>query len=516
MSATSSRAWRVLPLLAFAALLVLTAWINDDAYITFRTVDNFLNGYGLTWNVEERVQAYTHPLWMMLVAACVSLTSEYYVTVLALSFAIALATVAFVVFRSSRTTAAALAVGTSLCLSKAFVEYSTSGLENPLTHLLIVLFALTWAREDDNPRAVLALAGAAGLCVLTRMDTALLFAPALAWTLVERRGARTLEMLVVGFVPMIAWEAFSIAYYGFPFPNTAYAKLATGIADVDLVQQGVQYFWNALEMDPLTVVVIACGVIVPPMVDARRHLPPALGIVLYLAYVLRVGGDFMMGRFLAAPFCAAVVLLAQLDWKPTFASFAVAGSLVLSFVPMRPILLSGPGYGSPEQQNTTNISRNVGDQRFMYFEATGLLNAPKNGWEPNHPWVTLGRELAQRGRVVVVYPATGFKSFFAGPQVVMIDSNALSDPLLARLPADEKKQFVIAHFLRSLPEGYEDSMRADANRLRDPDLAAYYDELRRVTRGPLWTRERWKSIWRLNTGALEPRIAAYVVRRETK
>ena len=31
-----------------------------------RTVDNFVNGYGLTWNVAERVQAYTHPLWMFL------------------------------------------------------------------------------------------------------------------------------------------------------------------------------------------------------------------------------------------------------------------------------------------------------------------------------------------------------------------------------------------------------------------------------------------------------------------
>lgn len=511
MSATSSRAWRVLPLLAFAVLLVLTAWINDDAYITFRTVDNFLNGYGLTWNVEERVQAYTHPLWMMLVTACVSMTSEYYVTVLALSFAIALATVAFVVFRLSRTTAAALGVGASLCLSKAFVEYSTSGLENPLTHLLIVLFALTWASEDQRPRAVLVLAATAGLCVLTRMDTALLFAPALAWTLVQRHDARTLAVLALGFAPMIAWEAFSIAYYGFPFPNTAYAKLATGIADEDLARQGLQYLTNALEMDPLTVAVIACGVILPPMIDARRHLPIALGIVLYLAYVLRVGGDFMMGRFLAAPFCAAVASLAQLDWKPLYSSLAVAGALVLSFVPMRPILLSGPGYG--RVQDTSNIARNVGDQRWMYFEATGLLNAPKNGWEPSHPWVTLGRELSQRGRLVVVYPATGFKSFYAGPQVVMIDSNALSDPLLARLPADEKKEFVIAHFLRSLPDGYEDSMRADHNHIRDPDLAAYYDELRRVTRGPLWTRERWQSIWRLNTGALEPRIAAYVARR---
>ena len=44
------------------------AWMCDDAFITLRTVDNFVNGYGLTWNVDERVQAYTHPLWMFVIS----------------------------------------------------------------------------------------------------------------------------------------------------------------------------------------------------------------------------------------------------------------------------------------------------------------------------------------------------------------------------------------------------------------------------------------------------------------
>src|SRR6187402_2076752 len=42
------------------------AWVAEDAYITFRVVDNFTHGYGLRWNVAERVQVYTHPLWLLL------------------------------------------------------------------------------------------------------------------------------------------------------------------------------------------------------------------------------------------------------------------------------------------------------------------------------------------------------------------------------------------------------------------------------------------------------------------
>src|SRR5258708_38848078 len=52
------------------SLIVKDAWLSDDSYITFRTVDNFVNGYGPVWNVGERVQSYTHPLWMLLLSAC--------------------------------------------------------------------------------------------------------------------------------------------------------------------------------------------------------------------------------------------------------------------------------------------------------------------------------------------------------------------------------------------------------------------------------------------------------------
>ena len=51
--------------LLFRVVLLRSAWITEDAYITLRTVDNFINGYGLTWNIAERVQVYTHPLWML-------------------------------------------------------------------------------------------------------------------------------------------------------------------------------------------------------------------------------------------------------------------------------------------------------------------------------------------------------------------------------------------------------------------------------------------------------------------
>ena len=50
-------------LVAFAWVLLRTAWLCDDAYISFRVVENAVSGHGLRWNVADRVQVFTHPLW---------------------------------------------------------------------------------------------------------------------------------------------------------------------------------------------------------------------------------------------------------------------------------------------------------------------------------------------------------------------------------------------------------------------------------------------------------------------
>lgn len=66
----------------YAIIVIRTAWLSDDAYITLRTVDNFVNGYGLRWNIAERVQAYTHPLWMFFLSGVCVVTHEAYFSTL--------------------------------------------------------------------------------------------------------------------------------------------------------------------------------------------------------------------------------------------------------------------------------------------------------------------------------------------------------------------------------------------------------------------------------------------------
>jgi arabinofuranosyltransferase len=79
-------------LLLFSYVFLANAWLGDDAYITFRVVWNAVNGHGLTFNPGERVQAYTHPLWMMLLTVAHGVTREFLFTTLALSWALCAAT----------------------------------------------------------------------------------------------------------------------------------------------------------------------------------------------------------------------------------------------------------------------------------------------------------------------------------------------------------------------------------------------------------------------------------------
>lgn len=482
----------------FFVVLVRTAWLGDDAFITLRTVDNFVNGYGMRWNVVERVQTFTHPLWFFLCSAAYAVTREAYFTIYALSIGVSLVTFyLFLKFVSSSLTAALLG-GTTLLLSKSFVDYSTSGLENPLSHLLVVLLLLAWWRVVNGVAGLTTLWLAAGLLTLNRLDLALLAAPALViasrpspWRVVTRAAA-------IGLTPLVAWELFSIVYYGVPFPNTAYAKLQTGIPSGVLFGQGVLYLLDAFAVDPVTP--LAIGVSAALALNAARHeWPWVAGVALYTLYFVSVGGDFMSGRFLSV-----VVLLMVAVWARTSlplprgaAPIALATLTVIGvFGTARPPLTSS-AWTFGDGPNAAIEVNGVADERAVYYRYTGLLRWSRARPLPWNAQVQRGLELRATPQVVVE-PNPGFVGYYAGPGVTIVDPYGLGDAFLARLPADP--EWRTGHYFRTPPAGYVDSVRLNSNLLEDRAQAALYERVRQVTRGPLWTMRRWRAIGALNFG----------------
>ncbi len=508
--------------IAFAVVLVRTSWICDDAYITFRTVDNLVNGLGATWNAGERVQAYTHPLWMLLVSALRMVTGELFLTVHVLGIVLSTATAVIVargpVDSERRRDALAACVALAVLLfSRGFVDYSTSGLENPLTHLLLAAFLVRFLGSREG--GLLLLAFLAGLAVTNRMDAALLFAPALLARWWQERSLRGLGALVLGFAPFLAWEIFSIVYYGFPFPNTAYAKLGTGIPAGELAAGGLRYLGNSFSGDPGTLVAIAFGTALPllPRVRSlgRRALPVSLGIALYLMYVVRIGGDFMSGRMLAAPLLAAVILIAVgLRRAPRWVGGAALLAVVaLGFATPRATVLSTPDYGQDVSVVETGDGAGIIAERLYYYRATGLLSSRRTSDVPANTWALQGQEARRAGQKVMTRKTIGFFGYFAGPEVYVVDFHALSDPLLARIPEITRKRggrWQPGHFRRELPPGYLATLRGNAEGLEDADLDRYFDELRVVVRGPLFTVERWQTIGRFLTRSNAELLNSYL------
>jgi len=494
-----SRRAAALATLIFLVVLVRTAWMSDDALITLRTVMNVTHGFGLTFNPVERVQTYTHPLWLLLLTAAYLIGGNVFVSTLAVSFAIS-AIVFWLAVRGARDEWRGWLAAGLLLSSRAFVDYSTSGLENPLSCLWLALLA-AWIFDASLDPARLATRGwlLTALLYLTRPDDVLLALPVvIVATLRVRAWPDRLRAIAIGLTPAVAWTLFAIVYYGFPFPNTAYAKLGAGIDRREMVVQGVLYVVESIDRDPLTMTTIAfaAGVALTLRTAIGRAL--AAGLVLHLAYVIWIGGDFMSGRFLSAPFYLAVLVATRpalgtlRQWAPAIAVLAIVAVAGDTAPPIR----------SDSTMLVTNPKRNgIADERGLYFGNWSLVQAGR--WTFRDPeWPRAG-EGAKRGDVFETCGLLGDAGIKRGPYTFIVDECALADPLLARLPAQFTEQWRVGHFRRIVPEGYLRSVDDAANHLADPKLAAYYDKLRLATRAPLFAPARWRAIAGLNAGAYD-------------
>jgi arabinofuranosyltransferase len=494
----------------YGVVVVRTAWLSDDAYITLRTVDNFVSGFGLRWNVDERVQSYTHPLWLMLISSLYALTHEAYYTLVFLSLGVSVLAL-LVLCRRAATWPAALLAVVLLTTSKAFVDYSTSGLENPLAHLLLLLlWGLYVQAGEQSARRVWTLAFLGSLVAVTRLDLVLLVVPPFlhaAWCATrERRLLWWIRSTALGLMPLFLWELFSIIYYGFPLPNTAYAKLDnSGQSAAALMSQGLYYVRHSLRSDPVALCALV-GAAAAVVWRRRPHLVAVtVGIVLYGLYIVRIGGDFMIGRFLTVCVLGAVFVLSQIAWSFRTAFVASTAILIASLlaVPQTPLRATpedrvAPGGGY-------QAHRGVADERAYYAARNGLLSRHRSA--PRHGWV--GRR-DTRARCVLPRESSGVAAFTAGPAVHVIDQLALSEPLLARLPARAVIFFRVGHVDRGVPPGYVETLATGRVAICDPTLARYYERLHVVISGPLFTRDRFEAIWQLNTGQLNHLRDRYV------
>lgn len=493
--------------LALLAIAVRLAWIGDDAYITLRTVENLASGHGPRWNLVDRVQTYTHPLWMLLLTGGRLVGGEVYFTTIVLSLLCSTAAIVLLLGRATTVTAVA-ALAVVLGTARAFGDYTTSGLETPLTYLLLAGFVRVVDRDGDAVRRFARAALLAALLATNRMDLALLCAPAVIGTLRGVGGRAAWTRGALAAAPFVGWLLFATVYYGSPFPVTAHAKIfGVGIPAADLWRQGLFYLRFTLVTDPVLVLTVVVGVVVAWCDRRTRWL--ALGALLYAGYVVKVGGDFMAGRFLLPPFVVAVAVLGpRLAARRLLPVAVLLAAVVLQAVRGLPPWLCAPAAEPPQSMEAIMADGGICDERRFYQPQLGLFGPAREIPEFESLWRLVWPE-PRRERWFLLNGSAGVASFRLGRSGHLVDP-LLCEPLVTRLPARDPGQWRIGHVLRRFPEGYWETLRDGVNRIRHPGLHAYAEALRTATQAPLFARQRLAAIGRLWSGALDDGFRAFV------
>jgi hypothetical protein len=306
-----------------AAGRLMGDWQMDDAYISYRYAWNLTQGHGLVYNVGEVVEGYTNFLWTMLAACALALGLHPPVVMLTINVALSMAMLGLTYYMarrlSRRDTIWPLVAVALVAIDGAVVTYGArgSGMEAlPFAFLVLLSSALIWLPQGQRKTPYHALGGVSlALATLLRPEgllAAAIFIGAKTWQ--GRRQRRWVGTLLVTLLPYLAivvpYQVWRMSFYGWPFPNTFYAK--TG-ATVALLERGGEYVSVFMgERWLLAALAILCLLLLAAL---RRltglYAALALFSVAYMLYVVWAGGDHFPGWRFLVPVVAPMALLAE-------------------------------------------------------------------------------------------------------------------------------------------------------------------------------------------------------------
>ncbi len=286
-------------------LLNRVRWFRfDDAYITLVYARNLaLHGIP-SFRLDAAIDGYTSPLWVLLLAACQHLGLAPDASMLWLSRGsglIACWLAAFWAMQLGARPVLAVAIAGFGSITAGFLAWSAPGMETPAVAVTALGWFIVETSEPGRLRAREPLRILIGsLAVLTRPENVVLLAVFAAlefWRNWRQpgselaRGWRFLSPAIWTILGLFGlWFVLHWVYYGYPLPNTYYAKPSTpglaarGWADARLFL-GQRSSWVAT----VAAVVLA--------LRPTRARAPLLAFALWFALTIsayaRVGGDYL-------------------------------------------------------------------------------------------------------------------------------------------------------------------------------------------------------------------------------
>ncbi len=292
-------------LFIYHALLV---WFTqDDAYISYRYVKNFLNGDGLVFNPGERVEGYTNFFLIILMIFFNLFGLDYILVSKIIGIASGIGIFILMALWISKIphykTPAILTIAALwlLVTNGVFALWAVSGLETLMFTALI--FWGLYLASNKNMLFVPIMA----IATLTRPEGGLVFILILLYYLLTRT-CRRIEvgkyfmLYVLLLVPQLL---FRLYYYHDILPNPFYAK--TGWS-MEYFVSGAQYVWLFLRHYGFY------GILIFLPLVFYRFLPNRMRLLLsviygYIIYILFIGGDVLHGHRFFIPLLPLMYLL---------------------------------------------------------------------------------------------------------------------------------------------------------------------------------------------------------------
>lgn len=303
---------------AFVAHAIWLACVAEDSYITYRFARNVAEGYGFVFNVGDApIEGFSNFLWLQLCVAALKLGLDPARTTQIVGVLAGIGTLLVTWLFARRviaiSNAAALFAVAALAAAGPLPTWASSGMETVFFTFCVTCAVYCASRFISSARSGYAWLTALALfaATLTRPEgfgiagIVLAAVCALSASGIQRRHALAVTAaFAVAFAVYFAWRYTT---FGYPLPNTFYAKTGGGPAQlwrglVYLAYFGLHYL---LPWTPWIVLFAwqASERLRFPAISEARHFAGLViaGAVLtgYLAYVLLVGGDYMaMYRFI--------------------------------------------------------------------------------------------------------------------------------------------------------------------------------------------------------------------------
>ncbi len=388
-------------------------WGMDDAFITYRYAQNLVAGHGLVFNPGTRVEGYSNFLYVLLVAPAFLVSGQpvyaWSVVLNALCGLAACGLLAAAV-RRERDDALAWAAPLLFAMNPVLWQWVGSGME---TMFVVLLQLAVWTGvanvlAGERPRDTWVLVAVLSAGVLARADGFLLPGLVVPYLFLHGKRRAALVCAAVAGGVIAAHFTWRYAYYGYPFPNTYYAKIAGTLGQ--RLRAALPQLASVATLQALVIYLglfFAC--IAAAVVRVARH--GAAGVraarfevvlaAFLVVYWLYIGGDALYGRFLMVLYPLGIFTALRLLPRTLPASRQAALLLLLGglqiLLPLR-------------------------DQRFAYRA------------DKYDSWATLGRFLGERypGATLAV-DAAGKIPFYSG--LPALDMLGLNDAHIAHRDA---------------------------------------------------------------------------------